>query len=411
MDCNNQFLKSPITQGQAIQIAEKYGVKNNLTATTAPTVNSDASEGYSNSSLWYNTSSSRVYLCVDNTDGAAVWADLTSTATTGSFQGFWNASSNTPTLADGTGSNGDYYFTSTGGTQNLGSGAITFGAGDMVIYDSAIWAKIPAQNLVSSVFGRLGAIVATNGDYTASQVTNAPAGNIVAITVQAAINELDGQDTTITASLSSHTSNTSNPHSVTKTQVGLGNADNTSDANKPVSTAQQTALDLKEALANKATSFSTLNDILYPSVQAVETRVRDLYKGAWSASSNIPSIANGTGTNGDYYRVSVSGSQNLGAGAVSYYAGNTITYNGSTWEQSGSSTANSTAARQAPSGLINGANTIFTLSNAPLPNTLAVYLNGMLQDLTSDYTFSGVTITFVAPPTSGETILTTYYYN
>lgn len=45
--------------------------------------------------------------------------------------------------------------------------------------------------------------------------------------------------------LTAHTSNTSNPHSVTKAQVGLGNADNTSDANKPVSTAQQTALDGK----------------------------------------------------------------------------------------------------------------------------------------------------------------------
>ena len=40
-----------------------------------------------------------------------------------------------------------------------------------------------------------------------------------------------------------HLSNTSNPHSVTKSQVGLGNVDNTSDANKPISTATQTALD------------------------------------------------------------------------------------------------------------------------------------------------------------------------
>ena len=45
--------------------------------------------------------------------------------------------------------------------------------------------------------------------------------------------------------LNSHTSNTSNPHKVTKAQVGLGNVDNTSDANKPVSTAVQAALDLK----------------------------------------------------------------------------------------------------------------------------------------------------------------------
>lgn len=45
--------------------------------------------------------------------------------------------------------------------------------------------------------------------------------------------------------LTSHTSNKSNPHGVTKAQVGLGNVDNTSDADKPVSTAVQKALDLK----------------------------------------------------------------------------------------------------------------------------------------------------------------------
>jgi len=42
-----------------------------------------------------------------------------------------------------------------------------------------------------------------------------------------------------------HTGDTANPHSVTQTQVGLSDVDNTSDANKPVSTATQTALDLK----------------------------------------------------------------------------------------------------------------------------------------------------------------------
>lgn len=48
------------------------------------------------------------------------------------------------------------------------------------------------------------------------------------------------------ADLTSHTGNTSNPHSVTATQVGLDNVDNTADANKPVSTATQTALDDKQ---------------------------------------------------------------------------------------------------------------------------------------------------------------------
>ena len=47
------------------------------------------------------------------------------------------------------------------------------------------------------------------------------------------------------AGYDSHLLNTSNPHNVTKTQVGLGNVDNTADLNKPVSTATQAALDLK----------------------------------------------------------------------------------------------------------------------------------------------------------------------
>ena len=42
-----------------------------------------------------------------------------------------------------------------------------------------------------------------------------------------------------------HTTNTSNPHNVTKTQIGLGNVDNTSDLNKPISTATQSALNNK----------------------------------------------------------------------------------------------------------------------------------------------------------------------
>lgn len=44
---------------------------------------------------------------------------------------------------------------------------------------------------VSSVFGRTGNVSAQSGDYTASQITNVPAGGIAATTVQAAIDELD----------------------------------------------------------------------------------------------------------------------------------------------------------------------------------------------------------------------------
>tara|TARA_R110000772_G_scaffold100223_2_gene200398 strand:- start:1747 stop:3003 length:1257 start_codon:yes stop_codon:yes gene_type:complete len=45
--------------------------------------------------------------------------------------------------------------------------------------------------------------------------------------------------------LSIHINNNNNPHNVTKSQVGLSNVDNTSDINKPISTATQTSLDGK----------------------------------------------------------------------------------------------------------------------------------------------------------------------
>lgn len=46
---------------------------------------------------------------------------------------------------------------------------------------------------VASVFGRTGTVTASSGDYNAGQVTNTPAGGIAATTVQAALNELDGE--------------------------------------------------------------------------------------------------------------------------------------------------------------------------------------------------------------------------
>tara|TARA_R100000734_G_scaffold19153_1_gene18716 strand:+ start:36258 stop:40403 length:4146 start_codon:yes stop_codon:yes gene_type:complete len=61
------------------------------------------------------------------------------------------------------------------------------------------------------------------------------------------INELGFATST---NLTAHTVNVSNPHNVTKSQVGLGNVDNTSDVNKPISSATQTALNAKAPLAS-----------------------------------------------------------------------------------------------------------------------------------------------------------------
>lgn len=64
--------------------------------------------------------------------------------------------------------------------------------------------------------------------------------------------------TALETKVNNHIANKSNPHAVTKTQVGLGNVNNTSDANKPVSTAQATAIaDAKAAGTAAQTSINS----------------------------------------------------------------------------------------------------------------------------------------------------------
>ena len=96
----------------------------------------------------------------------------------------------------------------------------------------------------------------------ANEITNRTnAINSLRTELKTYIDEVVGNtDTDLTAletKVNQHIANKSNPHGVTKAQVGLGNADNTSDANKPVSTAQASAIaDAKAAGTAAQTSIS-----------------------------------------------------------------------------------------------------------------------------------------------------------
>lgn len=68
------------------------------------------------------------------------------------YKGTWNAATNTPTLADGTGNQGDVYLCNVAGTVNFGSGPIQFYVGDQVIYSGTIWQRASgASGTVTSV--------------------------------------------------------------------------------------------------------------------------------------------------------------------------------------------------------------------------------------------------------------------
>lgn len=80
------------------------------------------------------------------------------------YKGTWNGATNSPTLADGTGNTGDLYVVSTGGSRNLGSGSITFSAGDWVIYSGSKWEKSSSSSAISSVNGYTGVVSLTTSD-------------------------------------------------------------------------------------------------------------------------------------------------------------------------------------------------------------------------------------------------------
>lgn len=79
------------------------------------------------------------------------------------YKGQWNAETNTPTLANGTGTKGDFYIVSVAGTQNLGNGDIQFFVNDRIVYDGSVWSRLSAGDIktVNGVFPTNGNVVIT----------------------------------------------------------------------------------------------------------------------------------------------------------------------------------------------------------------------------------------------------------
>lgn len=143
-----------------------------------------------------------------------------------------------------------------------------------------LWSKIKAfvTNATTSKVDKVTGKQLSTNDYTTDE-KNKLAGvavnatkNIVdtalnasstnAISNSATTTKFNVVESSIT-SLNSHMGNKSNPHNVTKAQIGLSNVDNTSDLNKPVSTAVDNALKSKFYLYDKKTNSSeNLNEML-----------------------------------------------------------------------------------------------------------------------------------------------------
>lgn len=91
------------------------------------------------------------------------------------YQGTWDASANSPTLASSVGTQGYYYVVSVAGSTNL-NGITDWKIGDWAIYSGTAWQKIDNTDAVTSVNGLTGTVVLTYSDITSGNINNAPIG-------------------------------------------------------------------------------------------------------------------------------------------------------------------------------------------------------------------------------------------
>lgn len=119
-----------------------------------------------------------------------------------SYLGAWDASTNSPALTDGLGSDGDFFKCSVAGAQDFGDGEYTFGVGDWVIYAGGHWHRIGVHETVTSVNGKIGDVVITReslgampDDYqpTWDDVQNKPNMPVVRGSIGPAIPALHGR--------------------------------------------------------------------------------------------------------------------------------------------------------------------------------------------------------------------------
>jgi len=251
-----------------------------------------------------------------------------------SYQGTWSASGNTPTLADGTGDQGDVYRVSVAGTVNLGSGSIAWGVGDYVIYNGTVWEKSDSTDAVASVNGYTGVVSLTKSDVGLGAVDNTADADKPISTATATA--LGGKEPTVTAgSTGQYYRGDKSWATLDKNAVGLSNVDNTTDLGKPISTATQTALDGKEPTITAGTAgqywtgsktWATLNAAAVSGAEATANKgAANGYAGLDSSSkvaiSNLPTgTTSSTVAIGDDSRIT-GAEQTTNKGTASGYCG------------------------------------------------------------------------------------------
>lgn len=212
------------------------------------------------------------------------------------YQGTWNASTNIPLIPTAaTANKGQYYAVGIAGSTPI-DGVTSWDVGDWIVSNGLAWTKVQTQNRVTSVNGKVGTVVLQIADIPNLQSSLASAGAVTSVagktgTVVLQIEDVSGLQTALaSAGAVTSVAGRTGDVSLAKTDVGLSNVDNTSDANKPVSTAVQTALNQK---ASTAVATTSVNGLLS---SADKTKLDSVSSGATANSSDATLLNRGNHT-------------------------------------------------------------------------------------------------------------------
>ena len=292
------------------------------------------------------------------TNGTALsWANVAGGLT---YQGTWNASTNTPTLASSTGTNGYYYIVATAGSTNL-NGITDWQIGDWLMFNGSVWQKIDQSNTVTSVNGQTGAVsvgtvtsvAATAGTgitVTGSPITSSGTLTITNSAPDQTVALTQGGTTTITGTYPNFTISSADQFQGTVTSVtGTSPVASSGGATPAISLASGYG-DTLNPYASKTANFvlaAPNGSAGVPTFRAVVAAdIPTLNQNTTGTASNVTgtvAIANG-GTNST--ATPTSGGIGYGTGTAHAYssagtAGQVLTSNGSsapTWATASSDT-------------------------------------------------------------------------
>lgn len=131
----------------------------NIITDTYETISDAYSTFVQKSHIGYHTDASVTGVCPLDSNGLVPVERMPTEALI--FKGLWKASTNTPALADGVGTKGDYYIASDGGSVDFGHGAITFSESDTVIYDGSIWHRVASGMTRNELVNTIGEATTT----------------------------------------------------------------------------------------------------------------------------------------------------------------------------------------------------------------------------------------------------------